>query len=210
MERLIKPSVKDLVTALKSCATETSQSKYPCEGCYLYPFSKDGHMSTGRTCFEHLALEVVSKLNELNDFQDSQCAKLLADNSHQAAQIEALDEIKKSYIVLNEEKAKSDNSTIRTIMEDNKEIERLTAKVDALEAELVKALVLPCELGADVWRIVNDASPHIVKDRVEYFTITKHSRRAWLISRDVDVSEFGKTVFLTREAAEAALQEGTE
>jgi len=60
--KIIKPSVDDMIRALKACAVDTPQEGYPCESCYLYPFSRDGHMSTGRTCFEHLTLDVIAKL----------------------------------------------------------------------------------------------------------------------------------------------------
>lgn len=74
----IDPTVKELVKALKACAKEE------CGGCYLRQFSKDGFMSTGETCFAHLALDAAEKLMELNDFENSQCAKLLAENGRLA------------------------------------------------------------------------------------------------------------------------------
>jgi len=91
MKRQISPSVEDMVTALKSCMVETPKEEYPCKDCYLYRFSKDGRMSTGRNCFKHLALDVSSKLTELNDFMGSQSAKLLAENSRLKARAEALE-----------------------------------------------------------------------------------------------------------------------
>lgn len=63
--KIIKPSVDDMITALKACAVETPQEGYPCEDCYLYPFSNDGRLSTGRTCFEHLTLDVSGELLRL-------------------------------------------------------------------------------------------------------------------------------------------------
>lgn len=65
--KIINPSVDDMITALKACAVDTPQERYPCEGCYLYPFSKNGRMSTGRTCFEHLTTDVINKLDNLSD-----------------------------------------------------------------------------------------------------------------------------------------------
>jgi hypothetical protein len=76
-----------LKKALLCCATDEPAEKYPCEGCYLYPLSKDGHMSTGRTCFEHLAHDVIDYIRKLNDFEHSQCAKLLIVNAQLKAVI---------------------------------------------------------------------------------------------------------------------------
>lgn len=65
--KIVKPSISDMVTALKACAVEDPLPAYPCEKCYLYPFSRDGRMSTGRTCFEHLTFDVISKLDGLSN-----------------------------------------------------------------------------------------------------------------------------------------------
>lgn len=76
--KVLEPTVDQITAALRLCAVEEPSKTYPCEQCYLYPYSKDGRMSTGRTCFEHLALDTCQLINRLNDFQNSQCAKLLA------------------------------------------------------------------------------------------------------------------------------------
>lgn len=52
--KVLGPTVEQITAALRLCAVEEPAETYPCEQCYLYPYSKDGRMSTGRTCFEHL------------------------------------------------------------------------------------------------------------------------------------------------------------
>jgi len=63
----MKPTVEQMITALKACAVEESQEEHPCDACYLYPIQKEGRMSTGRSCFEHLThdlIEVLSRVTE--------------------------------------------------------------------------------------------------------------------------------------------------
>lgn len=76
--KVLEPTVDQITAALRLCAVEEPSKTYPCEQRYLYPYSKDGRMSTCRTCFEHLVLDTCQLINRLNDFQNSQCAKLLA------------------------------------------------------------------------------------------------------------------------------------
>lgn len=73
------PAVDDIINALRLCAVETPAESPPCEGCYLFPLSKDGRMSTGQTCFTHLMLDTIDLINRLNNFEHSQCAQLLKD-----------------------------------------------------------------------------------------------------------------------------------
>ena len=71
-------------------------------------------------------------------------------------------------------------------------------------------IILPCKVGDWVWRL---STKHISK--VKYIESTKISRIAvdanavWLFCECNPISRctFGKTVFLTREDAEAALKE---
>ena len=91
MGKWVEASIEDMAKALRICATDPPEKEHPCEGCYLYPFSRDGYMSTGRTCFEHLALDVIDKLTRLNNFSESQCAILLAENSRLTAENERLE-----------------------------------------------------------------------------------------------------------------------
>lgn len=60
----MKPTIDQLINALKICAEEEPQPTFPCEKCYLYPFSNAGRMSSGRTCFMHLAFDVIDVLRE--------------------------------------------------------------------------------------------------------------------------------------------------
>ena len=64
--------------------------------------------------------------------------------------------------------------------------------------------VLPCKPGDMVWRICGPrGKKHIAQRRVESIEYTV-SGEIWIHSTACDV--FGKTVFLTREEAEAALK----
>ena len=93
------------------------------------------------------------------------------------------------------------------------EIDKLTADIslDRLR-ELVAAerdgqvVVLPCKAGSDVYRVVNDAEPHVTKDTVRQISINVHGQFLVLTGdRLLYLSDFGKTVFLTRAEAEQAL-----
>ena len=69
--------------------------------------------------------------------------------------------------------------------------------------------VLPCKIGERVYCIMNHNS-EIVEDVVDDYDIwsVKDGIKLRLSLRDYDsyvIAEFGKTVFLTREEAEAAL-----
>ena len=64
--------------------------------------------------------------------------------------------------------------------------------------------ILPCEPGDMVWRICGQrGKKHVAQRRVESIEYTV-SGEIWIHSTACDV--FGKTVFLTREEAEAALK----
>ena len=81
--------------------------------------------------------------------------------------------------------------------------------------ELMKAdkdgrlVVLPCKVGDTVWRIVRDGNPHITRDAVRdmYFADDMTLCVELAGGRVTFTEKFGKTVFLTREEAERALQE---
>lgn len=80
--------------------------------------------------------------------------------------------------------------------------------------QLVKAdkdgrlAVLPCKVGDTVYRIVRDADPHITRDEVRniYFADDMTLCVELVGGRIILSEKFGKTVFLTREAAEKALE----
>lgn len=82
-------------------------------------------------------------------------------------------------------------------------------------AELIKAdderrvVVLPCKVGDTVWRIVRDGEPHITRDEVRdmYFADDMTLCVELVGGRVTFTEKFGKTVFLSREEAEQALQE---
>ena len=80
--------------------------------------------------------------------------------------------------------------------------------------QLVKAdragrrLVLPCKVGDTVYRIVRDADPHITRDEARnmYFADDTTLCVELVGGRIILSEKFGKTVFLTREEAEKALE----
>ncbi len=69
-------------------------------------------------------------------------------------------------------------------------------------------IVPPCNIGDVVYRIVDDIEPHITKDYVARIVNYGTEWAVVLISdRYIPFSDFGKTVFLTKEEAEQALKE---
>ena len=72
-----------------------------------------------------------------------------------------------------------------------------------------RVVVLPCKVGDTVWRIVRDGNPHITRDEVRdmYFADDMTPCVELVGGRVTFTEKFGKTVFLTREEAEKALQE---
>lgn len=95
--------------------------------------------------------------------------------------------------------------------------ELLQAKKDG------RLVVLPCKFGDTVYRIIHTttAGPHIAKAVVAALHLGETEKRrfkrnhAYIVLKNddcftahVDVNQIGKTVFLTREEAEAALKGG--
>jgi hypothetical protein len=77
------------------------------------------------------------------------------------------------------------------------------------EADRAGRLVaLPCKVGDTVYRIVRDADPHITRDEVRniYFADDMTLCVELVGGRIILSEKFGKTVFLTREEAEKALE----
>ena len=72
-----------------------------------------------------------------------------------------------------------------------------------------RVVVLPCKVGDTVWRIVRDGEPHITRDEVRdmYFADDMTPCVELVGGRVTFTEKFGKTVFLSREEAERALQE---
>lgn len=71
-----------------------------------------------------------------------------------------------------------------------------------------RVVVLPCKVGDTVYRIVRDADPHITRDEVRnmYFADDMTLCIEMVGGRIILLEKFGKTVFLTREEAEKALE----
>lgn len=68
--------------------------------------------------------------------------------------------------------------------------------------------VLPCKAGDTVYRIVRDADLHIARDEVRnmYFADDMTLCVELVGGRIILSEKFGKTVFMTREEAEKALE----
>ena len=81
--------------------------------------------------------------------------------------------------------------------------------VALMEADRAGRLVaLPCKVGDTVYRIVRDADPHIARDEVRniYFADDMTLCVELVGGRIILSEKFGKTVFLTHEEAEKALE----
>lgn len=72
-----------------------------------------------------------------------------------------------------------------------------------------RLVVLPCKVGDTVWRIVRDGEPHITRDEVRDMCFADDMTLCVELvgGRITFTQKFGKTVFLSREEAEKALQE---
>ena len=72
-----------------------------------------------------------------------------------------------------------------------------------------RVVVLRCTVGDTVWRIIRDGEPHITRDEVRdmYFADDMTPCVELVGGRVTFTEKFGKTVFLSREEAEKALQE---
>ena len=95
---------------------------------------------------------------------------------------------------------------IEDILGDEYDLDELRELVQAKRKG--RCIVLPCKKGDTVWRIVHDAAPHITKDRCT--DIKYENRDIWVhLIGDIVMGgwNFGKLLFLTREAAEAAMKE---
>lgn len=71
-----------------------------------------------------------------------------------------------------------------------------------------RMVLLPCKVDDTVYRIVRDADPHITRDEVRnmYFADDMTLCVELIGGRIILPEKFGKTVFLTREEAEKALE----
>ena len=89
--------------------------------------------------------------------------------------------------------------------------ERIT-EITKAESE-GRLVILPCKMGDTVWRIYSDGD--IVESRISM--LQQKADKTWKVRlsdywgvHDVNINEIGKTIFLTREAAEATLGGDTE
>ena len=88
----------------------------------------------------------------------------------------------------------------------NCDLDRLEKLAEADKAG--RLVALPCKVGDTVYRIVRDADPHITRDEVRniYFADDMTLCVELVGGRIILSEKFGKTVFLTREEAEKALE----
>ena len=77
------------------------------------------------------------------------------------------------------------------------------AEYEDLE-EQGKLLKLPCAVGDTIYTIYSDEDSSFIE---EPKVVEVSTHRVWIDSAYFDYDDFGKTVFLTREEAEATLKE---
>ena len=81
-------------------------------------------------------------------------------------------------------------------------IDRLVDRLELTQAEKDgRLVVLPCKFGEELWIVVTKSA----KRHLPEYSFVKRSKLAWGNLRRV-LQDFGKTVFLTRAEAEAALK----
>lgn len=68
---------------------------------------------------------------------------------------------------------------------------------------------IPFKIGDRIWRLVNDANPHLTRDKIFKIEFRGDGDFVELIGgRIAKLSEFDKSLFISSEAAEAALKDG--
>ena len=77
------------------------------------------------------------------------------------------------------------------------------AEYEDLE-EQNRLIKLPCAVGDTIYAIYSDEDSSFIE---EPKVVEVSTHRVWIDSAYFDYDDFGKTVFLTREEAEAALKE---
>lgn len=96
-------------------------------------------------------------------------------------------------------------AAIEDILGDEYDLDRLRELVKADRKR--RCVVLPCKKGDTVWRIVHDATPHIIKDRCTNIKVENGEVWVSLIGdRVMGGWNFGKLLFLSEKEAEAALK----
>lgn len=77
-----------------------------------------------------------------------------------------------------------------------------------------RLVLLPCAVGSDLYRIVRDGTSHITLDRMLSIRWSFYMPEPMIIlvggERTAMLSDIGETLFLTREAAQAALEKMKE
>ena len=88
----------------------------------------------------------------------------------------------------------------------DKSLEKLAQYEDAEEEG--RLIILPCKMGDTVWHVYSDGD--IVESRISM--LQQKADKTWKVRlsdywgvHDVNINEIGKTIFPTREAAEATL-----
>lgn len=91
-------------------------------------------------------------------------------------------------------------------------VEKLSMKLGEYEDAEEQGLLLrlPCNVGDKVYQLDEDCEDGIYETQVLSITLSGHGLAVRTISTYPMESDFGKIVFLTREAAEAALVEKGE
>lgn len=100
---------------------------------------------------------------------------------------------------------------IEDIHGDEYDLDRLKELVEADKDG--RCVVLPCKVGDKIYKLFGGDVTELQVERIVcwssgYWKVnahTEYSRTDWK-GFEIDFSDFGKTVFLTREAAEAALK----
>lgn len=101
-------------------------------------------------------------------------------------------------------------AAIEDILGDTYDLEHLRELVEADKAG--RCVVMPCKVGDKIYKLFCGGAVEIEVERIVCWSngcwkINAHTNRKYTDWKgfEIDFSDFGKTVFLTREAAEAAL-----
>ena len=104
---------------------------------------------------------------------------------------------------------------IEDILGDNYDLDRLRELVEADRDG--RCVVLPCKVGDTIYKLFLGCSIKLKVERIVRWSngcwkVNAHTDRKYTDWKgfEIDFSDFGKTVFLTREAAEAALKQKNE
>ena len=186
---------KEIVQALRCCAKGLGQDD-ACENC------KVGEIQDRREYIEFAAANVIERLTaenaELRKEIEWKDMVISLAQREQAKALDAADLI---------DRLTAENAALR------KNVPQWISVEDRLR-ELAEAdkdgrvVVLPCKVGDTVWRIVRDGELHITRDEVRDMCFADDMTLCVeLIGGRVTFTEkFGKTVFLSREEAERAME----